>query len=116
MMDVSDGLAADVPRLVAASGVGAVLAAGRIPVSAAARRAGKSLTPLKHALGDGEDFELLFTVKAARAAAFEKAWKATFKLRCPRIGFITRKAGVSLVAAGKAHPLTHHGYDHFRQT
>ncbi len=114
MMDVSDGLAADVPRLAAASGVGAVLEAGRIPVSAAARRAKKGLTPLEHALGDGEDFELLFTVKAGRAAAFEKAWKAKFKLRCTRIGHVTRKAGISLEAAGKAHPLTQHGYDHFR--
>jgi thiamine-monophosphate kinase len=114
MMDVSDGLAADVPRLVAASRVGAALEAGHIPVSAAARRAGQGLTTLEHALGDGEDFELLFTVKAGEAAAFEKAWRAQFKLRCTRIGFVTRKAGVSLVAAGKAHPLTHHGYDHFR--
>ena len=116
MMDVSDGLAADLPRLVAASGVGAVLAAECIPVSGAARRAGKGLTALEHALGDGEDFELLFTVKAARAAAFEKAWKAKFTLRCTRIGLITRTAGVSLAAAGKVRPLTHQGYDHFRQT
>jgi thiamine-monophosphate kinase len=115
MMDLSDGLAADVPRLIAASRVGAVLEAGRIPVSAAARRAGKGRTPLDHALGDGEDFELLFTVKADRAAAFERAWKARFRLRCSRIGFITRETGVRLQdAAGQVQPLTARGYEHFQ--
>ena len=63
MMDVSDGLAADVAKLCAESGCGAVLRAEAIPVSEAAMQMGDGRTPLEHALGDGEDFELVFAVR-----------------------------------------------------
>jgi thiamine-monophosphate kinase len=114
MMDVSDGLAADVPRLAAASGVGIRLETARIPVAAAARHLRDGCTPLAHALGDGEDFELLFTVKAARAAAFERAWRQRFRLRCTRIGVMTKGVKVLLAGeGGEVSPLTIRGYEHF---
>lgn len=66
MIDVSDGLTADLNHILEESGCGAVLIAEAIPVSPAAfelsKRSEKS--PLQHALGDGEDFELIFTVSA----------------------------------------------------
>lgn len=64
MIDVSDGLAADVAKLCGESGCGAVLWADAIPISAAARQLADGLPPLAHALGDGEDFELVFAVAA----------------------------------------------------
>ena len=69
MMDVSDGVATDLPRLLAASRVGARLEQAALPVSAAARRASArdGRPAWQHALSDGEDFELLFTVRGARA-------------------------------------------------
>jgi thiamine-monophosphate kinase len=67
MIDVSDGLAADLNHILEESRCGAVLVAEAIPISPAAhdlsRTSGK--TPLQHALGDGEDFELVFTVSPA---------------------------------------------------
>src|SRR5262249_22444807 len=60
MIDISDGLAADVAKLCTESGCGAVLRAEAIPVSEAARQMSDGRTPLEHALGDGEDFELVF--------------------------------------------------------
>ena len=67
MCDVSDGLSADLNHVLEESRCGAVLVAEAIPVSPAAeelsRTSGKS--PLAHALGDGEDFELVFTVAPA---------------------------------------------------
>jgi thiamine-monophosphate kinase len=65
MIDVSDGLAADVAHLCAESGCGAVLRAESIPIAEDARRMGDALTPLEHALSDGEDFELVFAVAPA---------------------------------------------------
>jgi thiamine-monophosphate kinase len=70
-MDVSDGLALDASRLAEASGCGAELDLSAIPISADARRlaASTARTPLDHALGDGEDFELLLAAPPGVAAA-----------------------------------------------
>jgi len=62
MIDVSDGLAADVEKLCTESCCGAVLRAEAIPIDSAAYRMTDAQTPLQHALGDGEDFELVFAV------------------------------------------------------
>lgn len=62
MIDVSDGLAADLAHLLDASGTGAILNEFAIPVAPAARQTADGQSPLQHALSDGEDFELLFTV------------------------------------------------------
>jgi thiamine-monophosphate kinase len=64
MLDISDGLAADVNHICEESRCGAVLVAEAIPISDAARELGRTSgkTPLQHALGDGEDFELVFAV------------------------------------------------------
>lgn len=73
-IDISDGLAMDASRLAAASNCGAVIATERVPISNAAREAAKagsdSTTPLQHALGDGEDFELLLAMPAREADRF----------------------------------------------
>ena len=65
MIDVSDGLAADLWHILDESQVGAILDAGAIPVSLQASESRDEKSPLDHALSDGEDFELLFTVSAA---------------------------------------------------
>jgi thiamine-monophosphate kinase len=64
MIDISDGLSADVFHLCEESGCGAVLFAANLPISDAARQLADGKTPLEHALGDGEDFELAFAVDA----------------------------------------------------
>jgi thiamine-monophosphate kinase len=99
MMDVSDGLAADLPRLAAASGTGFVLDPSCLP-----RRRGASL---RQALGDGEDFELLFAVAPRRAARLEAAWGKKFpRLPLSRIGRLAPRGtaeGLGLAS----------GFDHF---
>ncbi len=62
MIDISDGLSADVAKLCTESGCGAVLWADTIPISDAARTLAGTKPALAHALGDGEDFELVFAV------------------------------------------------------
>jgi thiamine-monophosphate kinase len=66
MIDVSDGLASDLGHILAASKVGAVVDASRIPLSTAlceaARVTGRD--PLEWATRGGEDYELLLTAPA----------------------------------------------------
>lgn len=68
-MDVSDGVALDASRLAAASGCGIGLRLDTIPISPDAERlaACDRISPLEHALGDGEDFELLLTASPEAA-------------------------------------------------
>jgi thiamine-monophosphate kinase len=114
MMDVSDGLATDLRRLTAACGTGAVIEAARIPISTVAKRLKDRRTPLEHALSDGEDFELLFTVSLRKAAAFETAWRRQFRLACNRIGELTEKSGrLELETRGIRRVLKVRGYEHF---
>jgi thiamine-monophosphate kinase len=63
MIDLSDGLAQDLPRLCAASGLGAVVAAASVPVSPIAAAVLGPRHALTAALGGGEDYELLFSAR-----------------------------------------------------
>ena len=111
LMDISDGLAKDLPALTPAGATPSVCPPA-VPLSAAARTLARrdGRPALAHALSDGEDFELLFTV-AARAdrAALEKAWSKKFSTRLTCIGRFT-----TTLEAG-ALPLDQfHGYEHLR--
>ncbi len=113
MMDLSDGLATDLPRLLDASGRGVRLEAEAIPLSRAAR---KTAQPLHHALSDGEDFELLFTVAPHHRTRFERAWNQRFPaLSATCIGTIlAKRADRSLhMPDGSSAPLHADGYQHF---
>ncbi len=99
MMDLSDGLAADLPRLARRSKVGFSLDPAAIP-----RRPG---VDFHQATSDGEDYELLFTVKPAKISVLEKDWPFATPLH--DIGVITP------ARAGFSPFLAHHGFDHFKQ-
>lgn len=62
LMDLSDGLATDLPRLLRRSGAGAHVELNAIPLRRGARSAAA-------ALGEGEDYELLAALAPAAAAA-----------------------------------------------
>ena len=113
MMDLSDGIAADLPRLLDASKCGVRLDAAAIPLSRAAR---KTAQPLRHALCDGEDFELLFTVAPRQRARFAAAWKKKFpQLPATCIGAVLADPQRRLLALSDetSVPLRPGGYQHF---
>ncbi|MGV3532037.1 MAG: thiamine-phosphate kinase [Chthoniobacteraceae bacterium] len=99
MMDLSDGIGADLPRLADASGCGYELWRDRIPKA-------RGCT-VEQALSDGEDYELLFTIAEAKTGDLEQEWKADFpKVPLTRIG--------ALVSASRGGNLrSDHGFDHF---
>ena len=63
MIDLSDGLAQDLTRICEQSGVSACIESDKLPISRAAQQAAAQSgnEPWRHALGDGEDYELCFT-------------------------------------------------------
>ncbi len=114
-MDVSDGLAIDLSRLVGESGVGAIVDADRVPIHDDARRlasrSNDGRTPLVHALGDGEDFELLLAVPPGEA----RRMLAEQPLGVPLtdIGEFTVEPGLwQREAGGPVRPLTPSGWEH----
>ncbi|RFC46065.1 MAG: thiamine-monophosphate kinase [Verrucomicrobia bacterium] len=103
MMDVSDGLAADLPRLALASKCGVSLAPERLP-----RHAGCSV---EEALCEGEDFELLLAVPAQKVEGLKRDWRRAFPLVClTDIGSLT-EADKGCTPSGI---FTKGGYDHFQ--
>jgi thiamine-monophosphate kinase len=118
MIDVSDGLAGDLRHILRMSNVGAELHSQAIPVSRAAKLQARSESshkpPLLGALGDGEDFELLFTLASREAVAVLDAWKKQFpSVRLSCIGKITAERGLKLRDKTGVHTLESHGYVHF---
>ncbi len=109
MIDLSDGLSVDLAHICRESGVGAEIELDRIPLSPALKRFADD--PLEAALHGGEDFELLFTVPAAKALAVRRL---AGKHRLSEIGRITASRGLRGLRAGEApRALAAGGYDHF---
>jgi thiamine-monophosphate kinase len=118
MIDLSDGLAGDLPHILRRGNVGAELLTDAIPISRAAklqaRAESSAKPPLLAALSDGEDFELLFATPSRQAVPLLDAWKKQFpKLRLSCIGRITKGHGVKLRDKTGVHALKTHGYVHF---
>ncbi len=106
-MDLSDGLASDLPRLAAASAVAVYVALERLPVAPALARV--PVRELRTAqLTGGEDYELLFTAApAAHDELIARARAAGVPLTC--IGSVSQGGGVSTSEG----PLPQPGFAHF---
>ncbi len=114
MIDISDGLMADLGHLCEASNLGAVIDAARLPLSPAARRAVNADPTLDQAaVGGGDDYELVFTAPAAAADAVAAAARDA-GIAVTEIGRMTAGAGVVLRdAKGAAIEVKLAGYRHF---
>ena len=114
MLDISDGVLADLGHICDASGTGATVALGSLPLSPAARQAAKGDPDLLARLaGAGDDYELLF---AAPPEAGEAIGRLAAELGLPitAIGTIEADTGVRLVdAGGNPLPVATPGYRHF---
>jgi len=109
MMDLSDGLASDIRRIMEESRVGVVLEERLIP------RASGSVS-LDSALSDGEDFELLFTLSPLDGTRLARARKKRGLARFTKIGeVVPEKRGVRILRRnGSLEKLRSKGYEHFK--
>ncbi|MDY6945547.1 MAG: thiamine-phosphate kinase [Pseudomonadota bacterium] len=114
-MDVSDGLLTDLKKLCAASGVSAQLNIDALPESAAMQELFEADDCLQYALAGGDDYELLFTLPAARASAVLSTLQ--LQQRVTQIGVITALTGdgsaVQCLRDGQPFRIKRTGYDHF---
>jgi len=110
-IDVSDGLHADLGRLLSASGVSAVLDTDRVPLSAALQRVFPQ-DASRFALAGGDDYELCFTVPPERAERVT-AISSQLGIALTQIGRI--EAGDGLRYEGSYSPDADElrGFDHF---
>lgn len=102
MIDLSDGLSRDLRHICQDSGIGALIDAAAVPIHPDAitvSRDGRS--PLEHALGDGEDHELLLTGRLDES-----------DLPLIRIGRISDGSEILLNRDGRPEPLRATGWEH----
>lgn len=101
MMDLSDGLGADLPRLARASKLGFNIDKNSLPLAPGVK--------IDNALADGEDYELLFAISPRDRSRLQRAWLKKFpKLPLTRIGSLSQRLGSST-----SQPLRS-GYVHFQ--
>ncbi|NJK93011.1 MAG: thiamine-phosphate kinase [Blastochloris sp.] len=101
MMDLSDGLGKDLPRLATASQVSYHLRAASLPRHT-------SCSP-EQAVNDGEDFELLFSLPESSWSRLRRAWP--FSTRLSVIGHLT-----SLSQQPYSDGVPMRGYDHLQSS
>lgn len=115
MIDISDGLLADLEHILQASGCDALLDQSALPLSDVARQlVGEHPEWLDLVLGGGEDYELLFAVPPPQVAAVT-ALAVRLDLQVTVIGGLSAGSGAMRMRRtdGQVRPLHVSGYDHF---
>jgi thiamine-monophosphate kinase len=112
-MDVSDGLAGDLAKLCRASGLAAGIEVADVPLSDAARAAlSADPTLIERILTGGDDYEILFTLPAAKLSSLRAA-AAHAGVPLAEIGQVTAGQGVRFLREGKVLSFAAPSYSHF---
>jgi thiamine-monophosphate kinase len=115
-IDISDGLAADLGHLCAASHLGAEIDADALPIAPHARAVAEATArdPLDLALHGGEDYELIVTLLARDAASTLAALVRETGTAATIIGRCVATPGLMLVRDGRATALAPAGWNHLQ--
>jgi thiamine-monophosphate kinase len=105
-IDISDGLFADLGKLLAASAAGAVIELADLPLSAALQDQFDAETRRRFALSGGDDYELCFTLPADREPPVSDT-------RVTRIGEVVAGSGIECRLQGAPVDYSDSGYRHF---
>ncbi len=111
-IDVSDGLLGDAGKLAKASGCGVELDYEILPASPALTEAVGRERARELALTGGDDYELLFSVPAARIDSLLRDLPAD-EWRYTRIGTLRSEPGAVVTHNGSVIDFSHCGFDHF---
>ena len=109
MVDISDGLLADLGHLLEAARAGAVINIDTIPVDEYLDEECETSEKWRHVLSGGDDYELCFTVPPAKQQDLEQIGSPVY-----RIGTVTAEQGLRCLSAdGSEHVPDGAGYLHF---
>ncbi len=111
-IDISDGLLADAGKLAAASGVGAQILYGDLPLSESLREAVGEEQARELALTAGDDYELCFAVPPGKVAPL-RAQLPPERWGYSCIGVLRAAPGVEVARDGTVMEFSHSGYEHF---
>ncbi len=113
-IDISDGLLGDLDHVLTASGVGAVVQLGALPVAPFQPGDGHDPAWRQRVLAGGEDYELCFTAAPHRRAAIETLGQS-LSLPLTRIGMVTGHAAERRIVGldGGDVLMPWRGFDHF---
>ncbi len=111
-IDISDGLAADLGHLLAASQVGARLDYSQLPLLDCVRRYLETTGDVALPLTAGDDYELCFSVPRKHAATVD-ALLNRLGLQGAAIGVIDATPGLRIYRHDQPLPLATQGYEHF---
>jgi thiamine-monophosphate kinase len=113
-IDISDGLAGDLMKLAAASGVSARIEATHLPLSPAAQKmVAAEPALLETVLTGGDDYEILAAVAPAALSALQSAAHAA-GIALSEIGVVGAGAGVEIVGLdNRPIELSHPSFSHF---
>jgi thiamine-monophosphate kinase len=106
-IDLSDGLFADLCKLLNASGVGGVLQIEKLPLSTELRAMFDPETQRRFALSGGDDYELCFTAPVDSAPVLDG-------LPVTNIGFVTDDESLVCHLDGQVVSFEDSGYRHFQ--
>jgi thiamine-monophosphate kinase len=115
MIDISDGLSAELCHLCQESKCGIVIDQGALPIADAAITAARLLRkdPLEYCLASGEEYELLFTLPLNDAVR-AKALLENMGTHCTIIGQAVKGRGLRIIGQdGKGRRLSPRGFRHF---
>jgi putative hemolysin len=114
MMDLSDGVGIDLPRLAAENHAGAVIDVDRLPVDDDTRAVAAALgvDPLAWATGGGEDYELLLACEPTALARLQRGLAEASGIHLTPIGEVTAERGVRWRSGGREVTVAR-GFEHF---
>ncbi|WP_455196819.1 thiamine-phosphate kinase [Kaarinaea lacus] len=112
MIDISDGLAADLTHILKASKVGATITMEQLPVSDSVQTLSKSVDIETSLLRGGDDYELCFTVPENSVTKLQDTTRQ-LGIKLSNIGVIEARDGLRVLNKDKEMTLSQLGFEHF---
>lgn len=115
LIDISDGLAADLGHLLTASGVGATVHFERVPVSSTVKQLQTTIDLQYLVIAGGDDYQFCFTVPDEKLQNVDII-RRQLNINVTDIGQIDETPGLRIKNNGTSLTIQRSGYEHFSES